>query len=381
MFICPNCKTDLTRTLGPLGVFWCCPNCGGRAVGIALLRRTVDPAVINDLWAKTYTSASHPGRPCPICAHAMLEAEVGGATRPLTLDVCKRCEFVWFDGGEFELMRPPPPKPHVLGDVDPALLPPAAREALAREKVKELSEKARDDDPVADAEWKTIPALLRFPVELAPDEGQSIPWATYTTSALIAVISIAAFFDLRKIIHAWGLIPADAWRDYGATFITSFFLHGGIVHLAGNLYFLIIFGRNVENFLGSGRWLGLLALSALVGDLAHIAADGRGTLPCIGASGGIAGLITFYALTFPHAELGFLFRWYFYLRWIRLPAWSAFGLWILFQLWGSYQQVHGFSNVSSLAHLGGTGVGVIAWLVWRQGISGPVPAGKLVQQR
>jgi membrane associated rhomboid family serine protease len=101
-------------------------------------------------------------------------------------------------------------------------------------------------------------------------------------------------------------------------------------------------------------------------------ADPRGAVPCIGASGGISGLIAFYALKFPHARLGILFRYYYvYFKWIQFPAWVAFILWILLQFWGAYKQIAGFSNVSALAHLGGTALGVLLWAVWKKTESQP----------
>src|SRR5204863_9416604 len=125
---------------------------------------------------------------------------------------------------------------------------------------------------------------------------------------------------LQEIVERFGLVPAQATRSGGLTFVTAFFLHGGILHLAGNIYFLLVFGDDVENFLGPIRYLVLIALAAFIGDLAHIAADPQSQIPCIGASGGIAAVVTFYALQFPRIRLGFLIRWYW---WIRFPAWFA----------------------------------------------------------
>jgi membrane associated rhomboid family serine protease len=201
----------------------------------------------------------------------------------------------------------------------------------------------------------------------------STPWATYLLSALIVAISTWTFFHLKPAVDTYGLIPAQAWRNYGLTFVTSFFLHGGIFHLVGNVYFLLIFGCPVEDFLGRWRWLLLVFLSALIGDFLHVMADPHTTMPCIGASGGISGLIAFYALKFPHARLGILFRYYVYFRWIQFPAWTAFLFWVLLQVWGAYQQIAGYSNVSSLAHLGGLAVGFGLWLAWRNIDLQPAP--------
>jgi len=132
------------------------------------------------------------------------------------------------------------------------------------------------------------------------------------------------------------------------------------------MYFLLVFGDDVENFLGPLRYIASIALAAFVGDLLHIASAPASTIPCIGTSGGIAGSITFYALAFPQAKIGFLWRYFYYFRWIRLPAWFVFVLWILFQIIGAYEQKIGISSVSSFAHLGGAAVGVIAWFLTRK---------------
>jgi membrane associated rhomboid family serine protease len=71
-------------------------------------------------------------------------------------------------------------------------------------------------------------------------------------------------------------------------------------------------------------------------------------------------------LKFPHARLGILFRYYYIFRWIQFPAWLAFVLWLLLQGWGAYEQIAGFSDVSAMAHLGGTAVGVGLWWIWRK---------------
>src|SRR6266536_2317250 len=136
-----------------------------------------------------------------------------------------------------------------------------------------------------------------------------------------------------------GTSNAARWSHLRHIVFSTCFLPAGIIHLVGNMYFLLVFGDNVEDFLRPLRYLTLIALAAFIGDLAHIAVDPRSQIPCIGASGGSAGAITFYALNFPRVRLEFLMRWGFvWFRWIRLPAWSVFVLWIFFQLIGAWKQ-------------------------------------------
>ncbi len=225
-----------------------------------------------------------------------------------------------------------------------------------------------DLDSVAPEEaWKQIAAFAGLPVEFDAPEEPRKPWTTWLLSAAIVCASLLAFPHLREVVQRFGLIPAQATRLDGLTFVTSFFLHAGIIHLAGNMYFLLAFGHAVENFLRPLRYLTLIALAALIGDLAHIALDPNSQTPSIGASGGISGVIAFYALNFPRMRLAFLMRWGFvWFRWIRLQAWFAFVLWVLFQFIGTLEQKAGMSSVSSAAHLGGAVMGVVAWIVWRR---------------
>jgi membrane associated rhomboid family serine protease/Zn-finger nucleic acid-binding protein len=362
-FLCPRCKVPLkdVRTSG--GVFYGCDVCGGRAVTIELLRKRFTPESINPLWLHAMRGEGRAGLPCPSCGQPMLGVALSDQAE-INVDVCKRCHFIWFDAHEVEILIPRQPDP-----VAPEL-PQKAREMLAIAEVERLAKQAEGpdlDSAAPEESWKQIAAFLGMPVEFDAPEEQQRPWATWLLSAAIICASLLAFSNLRGVVQRFGFIPAEATRLGGLTFATSFFLHAGIIHLAGNMYFLVAFGHAVENFLRPLRYLALIALAAFIGDLAHIALDPRSQTPCIGASGGIAGVITFYALNFPRMRLAFLTRWGFvWFRWIRLPAWFVFVLWFSFQIIGTLEQKAGMSSVSSAAHLGGAAVGVLAWLVWRK---------------
>jgi membrane associated rhomboid family serine protease/Zn-finger nucleic acid-binding protein len=361
--ICPRCNLPLKEVRMSGRVFWACDNCGGRAVTVELLRRTFTPESINPLWLHAMRAQGTSGRICPSCRKPMLDVALSENAK-VDVDVCRHCHFVWFDAHEIDTLVPQPV---------PASAPELSQEArkqIAIAKVQQLAEEARGSDfdsAPPDERWKQIAAFFGLPVEFDEPAQERTPWATWLLAAAVVAISAAAFVDLRETVQRFGLIPAEASRLDGLTFVTSFFLHAGIIHLAGNMYFLLVFGDNVENFLRPFRYLALIALAAFVGDLAHIGLDPHSQTPCIGASGGIAGVITFYALQFPYVRLGFLMRWGFvWFRWIRLPAWFALVLWILFQLIVAWEQKVGITSVSAVAHLGGAAVGLVLWLAWRK---------------
>jgi membrane associated rhomboid family serine protease len=285
---------------------------------------------------------------------------VRSSSPPLRLDVCGGCQFVWFDPREFDLL--PAAKANA-----PRPLPEKARELIALRQVQQVAEAAETsgDDSGPDEAWHWIPAILGLPVEENAPALSCWPWLTYGLAAVLVAVFALTVGNLNAVIEDLGLVPAQLWRHHGMTFVTSFFLHGGLLHLVGNVYFLLIFGDNVEDDLGRWRYAGLLAISALVGSLFHILGNRHSLLPCVGASGGISGVVTYYALRFPRVRLGFLFRYWLYFRWIHLPACAYLLLWFLMQLLFVVEEQAGVSNIAALAHLGGAAVGVAAWILWR----------------
>ena len=295
----------------------------------------------------------------------MVEVPLPVDGREVPLDVCTGCHFVWFDPQELEQL---PEGPAAPSEEEP--LSQQAREQIAVAEAESVAERAEADeeDPLlgpAD-KWKWIPGLFGMPVECKVPALKTWPWVTWGLAAGLALVFVWTHGNLEDVVPEFGLIPAEAWRYGGLTLVTGFFLHAGLWHLLANTYFLLVFGDNVEDYLGRWRYVLLLAAAALAGQAAHVVGDPRATLPCVGASGGISGVITFYALRFPEARLGILLRYFLVFGWLYMPAYAALILWFLIQFLMVFLQFSGASDVSALAHLGGAAVGVAAWLVWRQ---------------
>lgn len=363
MLVCPKCRRRLVRTKTNHGVFFVCRACQGRAVSLSVVRRMAGREPAKTLWREAVVGETQEGVGCPVCQRAMAEVRlrVGGMRVPL--DVCTGCHFVWFDPEEMEKLPEVPPP------AEEEALPPEARERLAVAQVEAVAEQAeRDDDALLGPEekWKWIPGLLGMPVECGVAAVKGWPWLTWGLAAALVGVFALTQESLHDVVQQYGLIPAEMWPDRVFTLFTAFFLHAGLLHLIANAYFLIVFGDNVEDYLGSWRYLLLLAVAALAGDAAHVLGDPRSTIPCIGASGGISGIITFYALRFPEARLGILLRYFILFRWFYMPAWVALILWFALQFLFVFLQLAGVSNVSALAHLGGAAVGVLAWIAWRR---------------
>jgi hypothetical protein len=134
------------------------------------------------------------------------------------------------------------------------------------------------------------------------------------------------------------------------TVLTSMFLHGGWLHLAGNMWYLWIFGDNVEDRLGHSRFLLFYLLAGIVAASLHCVFNPASQLPTVGASGAIAGVLGAYLVAFPHARVVTLVPLFPFFQVLALPAVLVLGLWILMQF---------FSGALSLGS--GTGGGVAWW--------------------
>ncbi|MBA85700.1 rhomboid family intramembrane serine protease [Thalassobius sp. S69A] len=202
------------------------------------------------------------------------------------------------------------------------------------------------------------------------------PFVTY---ALIAVnvavfLSYVELFDDPRALNAfffdWSLIPARVAQGAGyETLFTTMFMHGGWMHLAGNMLFLWIFGDNMEDAFGHVGFLLFYLASGLAAAFAHVAADPGSVIPTVGASGAIAGVMGGYLLLFPKARIDILFIFFVFFRIFPVPAWAMLGVWFVLQLFsGSTVDASG-GGVAYWAHAGGFLAGfVLALPYWmRQG--------------
>lgn len=370
MLTCPKCHSTLVRCQNEFGNFWHCGECDGTALTAPLLRRFVDRETYNKLWQGS-RQFEHPRKyECPGCNNRMEEVPIDLPVGVRHIDICDRCHFVWLDAGEWSDLPNAPAEESTERNAYQGLSP-ETRERIAVERIRKIrrdaDEGSKDYGLIGSDEWwHWIPGLLRMPVEEEQPTIGALPLATWGIGVLIFLVSLLGFVFPNEAIDGFGLIPAEWQRMGGATLLTSFFLHGGWFHLLGNLYFLVVFGDNVEHFLGPLKFVGLLLLTTLCGDLLHILIDPSSKEPCIGASGGISGVMAFYALSFPRARIAVLLIYFFRGGWLRLGAIWMFGLWLLMQLLIIFQQANGMSSVSGAAHLGGALAGAFFWWLWRK---------------
>jgi membrane associated rhomboid family serine protease len=159
------------------------------------------------------------------------------------------------------------------------------------------------------------------------------------------------------------LAPDVARLPAWATLVSSMFLHGSVMHIAGNMLFLWVLGDNVEDSLGHKRYVVFYLACGIVAALAHALADTGSRVPMVGASGAISGVIGGYLVLHPRAPIRTLV-WLFI---IELPAWLVLGIWAIFQLLSAFGSAGGAGGgVAWWAHVGGLVAGLVLIVMLRR---------------
>ena len=210
--------------------------------------------------------------------------------------------------------------------------------------------------------WDEKTGRLRFPI---------VNVALIAANVAVFLVELSQGGQIEGFFHRWSVIPAEysAGTDlpptqpfpFWVTLFTAMFMHGGWLHLLGNMLFLWIFGDNVEDAMGRVRYLVFYLLCGIAASAAHIALNTDSTMPSLGASGAISGVLGAYLVMFPRRRVAvLLFRFITY-----MPAVVVIGMWILFQFingLGQLAQTEETGGVAYAAHVGGFLAGFV--LVW-----------------
>ncbi|MCB6179681.1 rhomboid family intramembrane serine protease [Rhodobacter sp. Har01] len=220
-----------------------------------------------------------------------------------------------------------------------------------------------------------------FPIRDHNPSGRT-PFVTIALILVNGLVFLAYFpssgdLELQRFYMTWGLVPGRVLSGDGSvTLLTHMFLHGGWMHLAGNMLFLWIYGDNLEEEMGHVGFLLFYLAAGLAAAGLQIAPDPGSGVPMVGASGAIAGVMGGYLLLFPKAKVDVLFIIVIFIRVIALPAWVILGLWLVLQVVSGFATPMDGGGVAYFAHIGGFIAGLIltvpvwkkrgAWAYWQR---------------
>jgi membrane associated rhomboid family serine protease len=201
---------------------------------------------------------------------------------------------------------------------------------------------------------------------------RSTPVVTMVLIALNAVVFVYQFTladaEGQAFIFEWGLVPATFSL---VNVVTSMFLHGGLLHFGGNMLYLWIFGDNVEDRMGHGRFVAFYLLCGAAAALSQTWASPDSPVPMVGASGAIAGVMGAYFLMYPHSRIVTLIPIFVFFQLVEIPALIFLGLWFLLQflsgVGSSLSPQAGLSGgIAFWAHVAGFVAGMVAVHVFRR---------------
>ena len=210
----------------------------------------------------------------------------------------------------------------------------------------------RDDNPVRGIPVVTILTILAC---MAVYLWQiSLPLQSKQTA-----ITLLGF--MPALLFGHGAIEGQAWVSPAGSIFTAMFLHGGFFHLAGNMLYLWIFGDNVEDRVGRGRFVAFYLICGAIAALTQALPDTRSTVPMIGASGAVSGVLGAYVVLYPRANVLVLLPSFV----ARVPVLVVLAFWFAGQLLSSWLAETGAGGVAFMAHVGGFvgGAVLIPWFV------------------
>ena len=169
----------------------------------------------------------------------------------------------------------------------------------------------------------------------------------------------------ESLVYQFAMIPANLTTGLNladiADIFTGMFMHAGILHLGGNMLYLWIFGDNVEDSMGSVKYLAFYLVGGVVASLTHILTNPGSQIPTVGASGAIAAVLGAYLVLYPQSRVLTIIPLGFFLRMTLVPASIVLGLWFVLQLFSGFLSLGGpdVGGVAFWAHIGGFVAGVV----------------------
>jgi membrane associated rhomboid family serine protease len=205
-----------------------------------------------------------------------------------------------------------------------------------------------------------------FPVGDDDTQRRTVPVVTFALIGLNVLFFLVELGGGDQFIEQWAFVPARFSRDHAAgvvTIFTSMFMHGSWFHLFGNMLFLWIFGDNVEDRFGHLKFLIFYLLAGIAATFAQYAVSPESSVPNVGASGAIAGVLGAYILMFPQSRVNVLLG----RQIVAMPAFVVLGMWIALQLISGVGTIGNadVGGVAYMAHIGGFAAGIAMTFLFR----------------
>ena len=309
-------------------------------------------------------------RPCPRCRRPMMKFNYAYDSN-IILDRCPVCKGIWADPGELYRLAVYT-KGHPKAD------------RLAASMAEHVRKRADFEDTVATVrEFGQVPALWFFAPRVILPLGDDLPSRSLPGITLGLILFNVFVFGLSQLYVAdmhgffltYGLVSSDIAAGQNLlTLLTHMFLHAGVLHIVGNLLFLWVFGDNVEDAFGHLLFPVFFVACGLGAALLHTAVYPDGSIPAVGASGAISGVMAAYFVLYPAAKL----KTFVMVTVVDVPAFLYIGVWIATNLVQglAFAAAGVHSGIAWFAHIGGFATGLVFALVYKRFRREPATIGR-----
>ena len=359
---CFRCGYQLEKSLFKRKIHYLCPKCRARMISIAALRNLeAECGMVAKLWRASEVYFGENDSLCRICGKKLRQIKIQPSeNEKFEIDICRSCQIFWFDEGELEKLP--------LRDITVQVPKNAPNKSINMSEPMELPQNMPavrgDDESFADF------MLAAMGVPIIKDYGilQKVPLLTLLITLICAAaLGIECYYGFDSCINSWGFIPAEPFRNCGSTILTSAFLHASFYHFISNIYFFWLTGKLLEQVFSLKKMVLLFFISLLISKTVYALTATNINIPCVGASGFIAGFMGCCAVCFPTQKLSFLCRSTNGLStkplWFELPFWFIFSAWFILQVALTF--FHGTNHVAFTSHIGGGIAGVFCGTLFR----------------
>lgn len=375
MFRCPDTGSRLIKARAGGGTLWYSSSSDGRMLTLATARHFFGSDKTREIWVRSAQPLSFSEKSCPSCQKSMRITSLPAWISSSTIEVCRVCRIFWIDSDKFNEIPRGSELLHERGDS--TLARDLGEAYVEHNKIKTEKEQRHSDGPTDKPEStvETLLTFLRLPIERSFRPTPEWPIISGLTLALMIVIH--AFFTDDSLINRFGFYPNDLFKNFGFNIFSHVFLHGGWFHLISNCYFTYILTDDVEDDLGSQKFIFFLSFVVLVGATLSSFISGGGDIPHIGYSGVVMSLFAYYGLQFPKAKMIWLLPDFRFTKTgtfhSGLFGWSWFQfrtLWVaLFYLAGDLfyyfiEEVTHQNSVSFSGHIAGFAAGALFWFLF-----------------
>lgn len=375
--ICPKCLSDMTELEHQGVTIDVCPGCRGIWLDpgeLAQLRGAAEdlPGEVDSIASGTrYLETST--YICPRCQGGFDTFEYAPGTG-LYIDRCKSCKGIYLDAGELKKIHTITGRRRLLGLESPAESDSALRETMQRERARHRRppEDRPSDRRSSGAGIYFFQLLTGLPVEVDAKRARfpAVTLSLIIVCAAVFLFQLLAVGDVYYFYSTYAFVPERFfYGDTGAILglFTNMFLHGGWLHLLGNMYFLWVFGDNVEDRMNRGLFIVFYLLCGVAASLIHGAMTNNPEMPTLGASGAISGIMGAYLVLYPRRRM---YQIFFFMQ-FRVSVAFYLLFWLGLQI--LYTSM-GVAGVAWFAHIGGFAVGAGGvWLLKQAGLVKPDP--------